>query len=83
MDGGSWWAAVHGVAKSGTGLSDLISFIPADILHFGKFLGSLYHKVNEVPTSTQAANDEEVGQDAEKSCQMDIFFFATLLFIHY
>ena len=22
MDGGSWWAAVHGVAKSRTGLSD-------------------------------------------------------------
>ena len=22
MDGGAWWAAVHGVSKSGTGLSD-------------------------------------------------------------
>ena len=22
MDGGAWWAAVHGVAKSQTGLSD-------------------------------------------------------------
>ena len=22
MDGGTWWAAVHGVAKSRTGLSD-------------------------------------------------------------
>ena len=22
MDGGAWWAAVHGVAKSGTQLSD-------------------------------------------------------------
>ena len=22
MDGGTWWAAVHGVANSGTGLSD-------------------------------------------------------------
>lgn len=61
----------------------LISFIPADILHFGEFLGSLHHKVNEVPTSTQTADDEKVGQDPEKSCQMDIFFFVTLLFIHY
>ena len=27
MDGGAWWAAVHGVAKSGTRLSDFtISF---------------------------------------------------------
>ena len=24
MDGGAWWAAVHGVAKSGTQLSDFI-----------------------------------------------------------
>ena len=23
MDGGAWWAVVHGVAKSQTGLSDL------------------------------------------------------------
>ena len=23
MDRGAWWAIVHGVAKSGTGLSDL------------------------------------------------------------
>ena len=25
MDGGAWWAAVHGVAKSWTRLSDLLS----------------------------------------------------------
>ena len=25
MDGGAWWAAVHGVAKSRTGLSDFTS----------------------------------------------------------
>ena len=25
MDGGAWWAAVHGVAKSLTGLSDFTS----------------------------------------------------------
>ena len=25
MDGGTWWAAVNGVAKSGTKLSDFIS----------------------------------------------------------
>ena len=26
MDGGAWWATVHGVAKSRTRLSDLIDF---------------------------------------------------------
>ena len=26
MDGGAWWAAVHGVAKSRTRLSDFIHF---------------------------------------------------------
>ena len=26
MDGGAWWAAVHGVAKSRTRLSDLLHF---------------------------------------------------------
>ena len=27
MDGGAWWATVHGVAKSWTQLSDFISLI--------------------------------------------------------
>ena len=27
MDGGAWWATVHGVAKSWTRLSDFISLI--------------------------------------------------------
>ena len=31
MDGGAWWATVHGVAKSGTRLSDFTFtfFLPA------------------------------------------------------
>ena len=28
MDGGAWWAAVHGVAKSRTGLSDFTFTFP-------------------------------------------------------
>ena len=28
MDGGAWWAAVHGVAKSGTRLSDFTFTFP-------------------------------------------------------
>ena len=28
MDGGAWWAAVHGVAKSRTRLSDFTSTFP-------------------------------------------------------
>ena len=27
MDGGAWWATVHGVAKSQTGLSDFTFFL--------------------------------------------------------
>ena len=29
MDGGAWWAAVHGVAKSQTHLSDFTFYFPA------------------------------------------------------
>ena len=29
MDGGAWWAAVHGIAKSRTRLSDFTSHFPA------------------------------------------------------
>ena len=34
MDGEAWWATVHGVAKSWTGLSDLTftNFIPVGVL---------------------------------------------------
>ena len=35
MDGGAWWAAVHGVAKSRTRLSDFTS------LHFNVILAQL------------------------------------------
>ena len=32
MDGGAWWAAVHGVAKSQTGLSDFTFTFHFDVL---------------------------------------------------
>ena len=32
MDGGAWWAIVHGVEKSGTQLSDFISLTVAPIV---------------------------------------------------
>ena len=32
MDGGAWWAAVHGVAKSLTQLSDFAFTFPSDAL---------------------------------------------------
>ena len=34
MDGGAWWARVHGVAKSQTRLSDLLSLSVAEICSF-------------------------------------------------
>ena len=35
MDGGAWWAAVHGVAKSRTRLSDLAAAAVADHSYSG------------------------------------------------
>ena len=35
MDGGAWWAAVHGVAKSRTRLSDFTFTFPFDALEKG------------------------------------------------
>ena len=34
MDGGAWWATVHGVAKSWTQLSDFTSLLYFTSLHF-------------------------------------------------
>ena len=33
MDGGAWWAAVHGVAKSQTRLSDLAAAAVTSFVH--------------------------------------------------
>ena len=41
MDGGSWQAAVHGVAKSETRLNDFTSFL-SNFLHF-----NLGHEIPE------------------------------------
>ena len=30
MEGGAWWATIHGVAKSRTGLSDFTLFVSTD-----------------------------------------------------
>ena len=38
MDGGAWWAAVHGVTKSWTRLSDFIFFL--SIVPFGEANGN-------------------------------------------
>ena len=46
MDGGAWWATVHGVAKSQTRLSDLTNLTLATIQLL--FLGTLCLPVNEV-----------------------------------
>ena len=38
MDGGAWWATVHGVAKTRTGLSDFTFFL--SIVPFGEGTGN-------------------------------------------
>lgn len=62
--------------------SYLISFIPANVLHFGKGLGPFNNKINEIATSTQAAGDEYIGQNSQKPSQMDVLVFVAFLLIH-
>lgn len=60
----------------------LISFIPPNVLHFGKCLGAFHHKINEVATPTQAAYDEDVGQNPQKPPQVDILILVAFLLIY-
>lgn len=60
----------------------LISFIPPNVLHFGKCLGAFHHKINEVATPTQAAYDEDIGQNPQEPPQVDIFILVAFLLIY-
>lgn len=62
--------------------SYLISFIPANVLHFGKGLGTFNDKINEIATSTQAACNKYVGQNSQKSSQMNVLIFIAFLLVH-
>lgn len=61
----------------------LISFIPPNILHFGKCLGAFHHKINEVATPAQAAYDEDIGQNPQEPPQVDILILVAFLLIYY
>ena len=54
MDGGAWWAAVHGVAKSRTRLSDITS------LHFTSL-----HFVRDKRRETQTQRTSHIMRKAE------------------
>lgn len=60
----------------------LISFIPPNILHFGKCLGAFDHKINEVATPTQAAYDEDIGQNPQEPPQVDILILVAFLLFY-
>lgn len=60
----------------------LISFIPPNILHFGKRLGAFHHKINEVAAPAQAAYDEDVGQNPQEPPQVDVLILVAFLLIH-
>lgn len=60
----------------------LISFIPSNVLHFGKCLGAFHHKINEVSTPTQAAYDEDIGQNTQEPPQVDILILVAFLLIY-
>lgn len=61
----------------------LISFIPPDVLHFGKCLGAFHHKINEVATPTQATYDKDIGQNPQEPSQVDVLVLVAFLLIHY
>ena len=52
------------------------------ILHVSKFLRPFHHKVDEVSTASEAAQDHKVCQNPEEPSQMDVLIFLVLLFIH-
>lgn len=61
----------------------LVLFEPGEfiVIHVCKFLGALYHKVNEVTTASQAAQDQNIGKDPEEATQVDVFILLVFLFI--
>ena len=60
----------------------LVFLVPAQVVPVGKFLGPLHHKEDEVATSSQAADDHEVGQHTQEPPQVDILILLVLLLIH-
>ena len=56
MDGGAWWATVHGVAKSWTRLSDFTS------LHFKKPERGLPHNIHKSKTIKNSTGSSLVVQ---------------------
>ena len=81
MDGGAWWAAVHGVAKSRTWLSDFtLTF------HFHKNFSPVYGvaqswTLNRLSSSSSSsASEQEIGETAITLVNKEIFLkFQTFL----
>lgn len=61
----------------------LIPFPPRVILQAikGKLLRATHDKVNEVSTACQAAQDQKVGQNTEKTGQVDVVILSALLLL--
>ena len=58
MDGGAWWAAVHGVAKSWTGLSDFT------------FTFHFHALEKEMTTHSSVLDRESQGRGSLMSCHL-------------
>lgn len=65
--------------------SYLVSFPPSVILQSiqGKLLRPTHYKIDKVPTSCQAAQDQKVGQHTQEASQMDVVVLSTLLLLQY
>lgn len=48
----------------------------------GKLLRALHHKVDEVPTSSEARYDQKISQNPEKPSKVDVLIFLVFLFIY-
>lgn len=62
----------------------LVLLKPGQILFvtLGELLRALHHKVDEVSTSSEAGDDEKIGQNPEKPPKVDVLIFLVLLFIY-
>ena len=80
MDGGAWWATVHGVAKSRTGLSDFTSSAPGRATSDEDFCEPAASGAAPLQAATRHPDNLLEGHSPATE---NSFFFQTLNFLFY